>query len=152
MSEVKRWKLKGFIPGIDGESKAVFQPTVVLADDYDAALAREATLREELNQCGSMAAMIEQKEWAEHAGSGPVSSRVESAFTQLHNELAEAQQRLTVAEQWAGVLKALLPNAELALKALNVAVSVYDVELADNARRGLRELIAALKPAEGEGS
>lgn len=47
MSEVKRWKLKGFLPGIEGESKAVFQPTVVLAEDYDAALAREAALREE---------------------------------------------------------------------------------------------------------
>lgn len=84
--------------------------------DYDAALAREAALREELDQCGAMAAMIEDKEWAEHAGSGPVSSRVESAFTQLHNELAalresyesmrdrknsivDLQQRLTVAEQ-----------------------------------------------------
>lgn len=79
----------------------------------EAALGREAALckwqseqsdkmdalREELGQCGSMAAMIEEKEWAEHAGSGPVSSRVESAFTQLHNELSEAQQRLTVAEQ-----------------------------------------------------
>lgn len=45
MSEVRRWKLKGFIPGIEGESKAVFQPTVVLAEDYDAALAREAAER-----------------------------------------------------------------------------------------------------------
>lgn len=45
MSEVRRWKLKGFIPGIEGESKAVFQPTVILAEDYDAALAREAAER-----------------------------------------------------------------------------------------------------------
>lgn len=45
MSEVRRWKLKGFIPGIEGETKAVFQPTVVLAEDYDAALAREAAER-----------------------------------------------------------------------------------------------------------
>lgn len=35
MSEVMRWKLKGFIPGVEGESKAVFQPVVVLAEDYD---------------------------------------------------------------------------------------------------------------------
>ncbi|WP_278939835.1 hypothetical protein [Pseudomonas helleri] len=47
MSEVRRWKLKGFIPGIEGETRALFQPTVVLSDDYDAALAREAALREE---------------------------------------------------------------------------------------------------------
>jgi len=37
MSEVMRWKLKGFIPGVEGESKAVFQPVVVLAEDYDSA-------------------------------------------------------------------------------------------------------------------
>ncbi|PWE37900.1 hypothetical protein C9I50_24665 [Pseudomonas prosekii] len=39
MSEViMRWKLKGFIPGVEGESKAVFQPVVVLAEDYDNAV------------------------------------------------------------------------------------------------------------------
>lgn len=38
MSEVMRWKLKGFLPGVEGESKAVFQPVVVLADDYDNAV------------------------------------------------------------------------------------------------------------------
>lgn len=38
MSEVMRWKLKGFIPGVEGESKAVFQPVVVLAEDYDSAV------------------------------------------------------------------------------------------------------------------
>ena len=37
MSEVMRWKLNGFIPGVEGESKAVFQPVVVLAEDYDSA-------------------------------------------------------------------------------------------------------------------
>lgn len=35
LPEVKRWQLKGFIPGIEGESKAVFRPVVVLADDFD---------------------------------------------------------------------------------------------------------------------
>ena len=86
------------------------------ADENQKLHAYVAALREELGQCGSMAAMIEDKELAEHAGSGPVSSRVESAFTQLHNELSELresyesmrdrknsivdlQQRLTVAEQ-----------------------------------------------------
>lgn len=38
MNEVMRWKLKGFLPGVEGESKAVFQPVVVLADDYDNAV------------------------------------------------------------------------------------------------------------------
>ncbi|OCW26855.1 hypothetical protein C9382_06640 [Pseudomonas aylmerensis] len=58
------------------------------------------------------------------------------------------QQRLTAADEREGALGSLVPEAELALKALNVAVSVYDVELADSARRGLRLIIAALKPAE----
>jgi hypothetical protein len=35
LPEVKRWQLKGFIPGVEGESKAVFRPVVVLADDFD---------------------------------------------------------------------------------------------------------------------
>lgn len=59
------------------------------------------------------------------------------------------QQRLTAADEREDALGSLVPEAELALKALNVAVSVYDVELADSARRGLRLIIAALKPAEG---
>lgn len=44
--EVKRWQLKGFIPGVEGESKAVFRPVVVLASDFDAAQAELAVLRE----------------------------------------------------------------------------------------------------------
>jgi hypothetical protein len=63
----------------------------------------------------------------------------------------ELQQRLTAADEREDALGSLVPEAELALKALNVAVSVFDVELADNARRGLRLIIAALKPAEGRG-
>lgn len=35
MSEVLRWKLKGFIPGVEGVSKALFQPWVVSAEDFD---------------------------------------------------------------------------------------------------------------------
>ncbi|MEB0133431.1 hypothetical protein, partial [Pseudomonas sp. CCI2.4] len=49
MSDVHRWKLKGFIPGVEGESKALFQPWVVHADDYDAALARISALQLLLN-------------------------------------------------------------------------------------------------------
>ncbi len=48
MSEVHRWKLKGFIPGVEGGCKAVFQPTVVLAEHYDQAQSQLAALREEL--------------------------------------------------------------------------------------------------------
>lgn len=46
--EVKRWQLKGFIPGVEGECEAVFRPVVVLASDYDAAQSELAALREDL--------------------------------------------------------------------------------------------------------
>ncbi|EKT4494994.1 hypothetical protein QEM27_002724 [Pseudomonas putida] len=51
-------------------------------------------LRSELAQCEAMAAMIADREWAEHVGTGPVSSKVEAAFTQLHNDLHEPDEKL----------------------------------------------------------
>ena len=44
----------------------------------------------ELDQCDAMATMVAEHEWAEHVGTGPVSSKVEAAFTQLYNDLYEA--------------------------------------------------------------
>ena len=35
MSDVKRWRLKGFLTGVEGECKADFQPTLVMAEDFD---------------------------------------------------------------------------------------------------------------------
>lgn len=49
LPEVKRWQLKGFIPGIEGESKAVFRPVVVLADDFDRIAAERDALQLRLN-------------------------------------------------------------------------------------------------------
>ncbi|WP_289140902.1 hypothetical protein [uncultured Pseudomonas sp.] len=72
-------------------------------------------------------------------------------FDRVTAERDALQARLTAADEREDALCSLAPEAELALKALNVAVSVYDVELADSARRGLRLIIAALKPAEGGG-
>ncbi|MBV7571835.1 hypothetical protein KW846_03895 [Pseudomonas sp. PDM32] len=46
---VKRWQLKGFIPGVEGESKAVFRTVVVLADDFDRIAAERDALQERLN-------------------------------------------------------------------------------------------------------
>jgi predicted nucleic acid-binding Zn-ribbon protein len=43
-----RWKLKGFLPGVEGMSRAIMRPEVVLAEDYDAAQSELAALREEL--------------------------------------------------------------------------------------------------------
>lgn len=106
---------------------------------------REAALREDLEQCGSMAAMIENKECAEHAGTGPVSSRVESALTQLHNELAEAQQRLTVAEQRASALESAAREMLRIAGIANQGSNAYN--------RAIINLNAALKPSEeGEAS
>lgn len=44
---------------------------------------------DELQRCDDMAQMVLDREWAEHAGKEAVSRKVEQAFTQLHNELAE---------------------------------------------------------------
>lgn len=49
MSEVLRWKLKGFIPGVEGVSKALFQPWVVLAEDFDRVTAERDALQQRLN-------------------------------------------------------------------------------------------------------
>lgn len=73
MSEVKRWKLKGFIPGVDGESRAIFQPVVVLAEDFDnatrlfldaaercvASERREKELQQRLTATGERADLLE---------------------------------------------------------------------------------------------
>jgi len=99
--------------------------------ERDAALGREAALREKLSTANGCL-----NEWR----------RSTLGRTLLEN--AALQQRLTAADEREDALGSLVPEAELALKALNVAVSVYDVELADSARRGLRLIISALKPAE----
>ena len=49
LPEVKRCQLKGFIPGVKGESKAVFRPVVVLADDFDRIAAERDALQLRLN-------------------------------------------------------------------------------------------------------
>ncbi|NIE73053.1 hypothetical protein F3J45_01045 [Pantoea sp. Ap-967] len=64
-------------------------------EDERVAATNEATdLRSQLAECEAMAAMIAEREWAEHVGTGPVSSKVEAAFTQLHNDLHEAGEKL----------------------------------------------------------
>lgn len=58
----------------------------------------EEELHAQLSQCEAMAMMVAEREWAEHVGTGPVSSKVEVAFTQLHNELQEAQGKVAEAQ------------------------------------------------------
>jgi hypothetical protein len=50
LPKVKRWQLKGFIPGVEGESEAVFRPVVVLADDFDRITAERDALQLRLNE------------------------------------------------------------------------------------------------------
>lgn len=50
MSEVMRWKLKGFIPGVEGISKALFQPWVVPAEDFDRLSAERDALQQQLTE------------------------------------------------------------------------------------------------------
>ena len=59
MSEVKRWKLKGFLPGVEGECKAVFQPTVVMADDFDRVTAQNSGLQALLTLADERADVLE---------------------------------------------------------------------------------------------
>lgn len=120
MSEVIRY-LASYTPyeGLDlnGQCARHDGDYFVSAADFDRVTAERDALQqrltaaeEELDQCQSMALMIEEKEWAEHVGKGSISSRVESAFTQLHNELSEARQGLTAADERADVLEGLLSN------------------------------------------
>ena len=88
------------------------------------------TMRAQLAQCEAMAAMIAEREWAEHAGTGPVSSKVEAAFTQLHNDLHEAGEKLAerdalLAEiakrHWSGVDFDLPADLAARIKALSAS-------------------------------
>ena len=113
--------------------------------ERDALQARLTAADEELDQCRSMALMIEEREWAEHVGAGPISSRVESAFTQMHNELSEARQGLTAADERADVMATALNRILHRCQSFvegDWAMAVESVE----AVLGIAE--AALKPAE----
>lgn len=52
----------------------------------------------QLDSVESMTLMLEEREWAEHAGKGPVAERLESAITEMHNELDAQRLRADTAE------------------------------------------------------
>ena len=112
---------------------------------------RLTAAEDELDRCKSMALMIEEKEWAEHVGNGPISYRVESAFTRLHNELSDSRQSLTAADERADVLEGLLRNSKDVMSGIWDAS--YDHEAGDalSALDLMERIDAALKPAEGGG-
>jgi len=70
-----------------------------------------ARLEAERDAMESMVVMLEEKEWAEHAGKGPVSERLENCITTLHNELSEANERADTAQaqlaEAVGLLRAI---------------------------------------------
>ena len=59
MSEVMRWKLKGFIPGVEGVSKALLQPWVVPAEDFDRITAERDALQQRLTVADQRADLLE---------------------------------------------------------------------------------------------
>lgn len=140
MTEVRRWKLKGFIPGIEGETKAVFQPTVVLEEDYDAALAREAALREELEATQALSVenlLVDIVPGLDGMGEEVYAKSVAETqllISNLYLETEDLQQRLTVAEQF---VKKMIDCS----KGQDSIATGY-----------LSDILDALKPAEGEGS
>lgn len=68
---------------------------VVLATDHDAIVAglqaQVEQLQADLQSVSAMVAMLQEGEWAEHAGKGPVSKALEEAITELHNEQHELE-------------------------------------------------------------
>lgn len=95
--------------------------------ESDHAFIRAAT---ELDQCESMAAMVAEHEWAEHVGTGKVSGKVEAAFTQLHNDLHEAGEKLAERDallreiekrHWSGVDFDLPHDLVVRIKALSAS-------------------------------
>lgn len=80
--------LMGMTPGLDGMGNEHYAQSVGEVEQKLGALVDQVeSLQDELAQCEAMANMVAEREWAEHVGTGPVSSKVEAAFTQLHNEL-----------------------------------------------------------------
>ena len=97
--EVMRWPLKGVLPGVEGISKAVLKPVVVLASDYDAlaaqrdeGLAREAELRAVYES--------QNKDYIQSARIAHGAKDYEpSMMMPLANTVAALQQRLAEAEK-----------------------------------------------------
>ncbi|AEJ11802.1 MULTISPECIES: hypothetical protein [Pseudomonas] len=87
-------------------------------------------LRAQLAECEAMAAMVAEREWAEHAGTGDISSKVEAAFTQLHNDLHEVGEKLAERDallrevekrHWSGVDFDLPHDLVVRIKALSAS-------------------------------
>lgn len=89
-------------PALGGEpiQRYCFDPTACEELDDDGPWVRFADHRvslapyqAEIESVRSMTAMLNDREWAEHVGKGEVSSALESAITELHNELGALRDR-----------------------------------------------------------
>ncbi|MFL1387519.1 hypothetical protein ACI77F_07580 [Pseudomonas tritici] len=125
MSEVKRWKLKGFLPGVEGECKAVFQPTVVMSEDFDRVTAERDALQAQLNESDELCGSLER------------------SMKNHRHELGLVQQRLTAADERADVLEGLVGEV---MDAVGREPLNFDAVMRLRAR-----MRAALKPADGGG-
>jgi hypothetical protein len=93
------------------------------ADIADELRARDTAQREALarveaerDAMESMVIMLEEKEWAEHASKGPVSSRLETCITTLINELSEANERADTAQAQLASALALIGEVQSELR------------------------------------
>ncbi|WP_454863309.1 hypothetical protein [Pseudomonas hormoni] len=88
MSEVMRWNLKGFLPGVDGVCKAVMRPEVVLSLHYDAERLRADTAAADANEAErNLAALREDLD------------ECDGERHRLRDKLNSVEQRLAAAEQ-----------------------------------------------------
>jgi hypothetical protein len=92
MSEVMRWKLKGFLPGVEGMSRAVMRPEVVLAEDYDAKCHSAEVY------FGSWKRTEEERDAAQ-SELVTLREELETAKSVMAHDYEQLQQRLTAAEQ-----------------------------------------------------
>lgn len=122
MSEVLRWQLKGFVPGVEGVSNAAFKPWVVMASDYDAAPSRENEFRAELE---SIKASIDGYDSPEHAA--------QIADT-LSHQIKALESRMCKAEKRAADLVSILERAVM--------------QIPNNQIKLIGEIFEALNPGE----
>ncbi|MBK3510766.1 hypothetical protein [Pseudomonas sp. MF6747] len=140
MSEVMRWKLKGFIPGVEGVSKALFQPWVVQPEDLDrvtaerdAALGREADLQKNFDHLLVTTNYLQ----ADNDSADASAQTLHEVITRLRSERDALQVLLTAADERVDVLEGLLHRWSAEAGGV-FCVLKYETD-------------AALKPAEGGG-
>ena len=83
--------------GFDGDARKV-GAVLCLAGVSGELIEHIEQLTAELESVRSMTAMLNEREWAEHAGKGEIARGLEQAITGMHNELTEAAHSKSVLE------------------------------------------------------